>query len=190
MSSLHSDLLPPSLISDEWKITTKIHCSITDGAYNIKGAVKLNRWNNLVCIAHTLNLIVTCAIEEVAEAKEIIDKVKHIVSFFHKSVKAAEKLQLIQARLNLPEHKLIQQVETRWKSSFYMLERYIEQHEAVRTTLCLQDRPDLIISAEKNPFIEEVIKILRRFESVTTELSSEKYVSVSKVIPLARALKE
>lgn len=39
-------------IADDWKITTKIHCGITDGASNIKGAVRINQWNNLVFCSH------------------------------------------------------------------------------------------------------------------------------------------
>ena len=95
---------------------------------------------------------------------------------------------MIQSRLNLPEHKLIQHVDTRWNSIFYMLGRYMEQQEAVRTTLCLVDRNDLVIPADKNEIIEEVVKILEPFKPVTTELSTEKYVSASKILPLARGL--
>jgi hypothetical protein len=131
---------------------------------------------------------VSCAIDEVEEAKDIVEKVKHIVSFFHMSSKATEKLRQIQERLNIPEHKLIQQVATKWNSAFYMLERYLEQYEAVQTTLCLENRNDLLIPAEKNQVIEQMIDTLRPFEAVTTELSSEKYVSASKVILLARGL--
>ncbi len=71
-----------------------------------------------------------------------------------------------------------------------MLERYIEQHEAVRTTLCLQDRQDIVIPISRNSLIEETIKLLKPFENVTTEISAEKYVSGSKVLPLARALQK
>ncbi|XP_011407087.1 PREDICTED: zinc finger BED domain-containing protein 1-like [Amphimedon queenslandica] len=83
-------------IADDSKISTKIHCGITDGASNIKGKVRINQWNNLVCFAHTLNLVVTCATEKINEVREIIDQVKNVVSFFHKSTKASEKLRQIQ----------------------------------------------------------------------------------------------
>ena len=73
---------------------------------------------------------------------------------------------------------------------FYMLERYLEQNKAIRTALCVQDRNDLVVSSDKNAFIEEIITLLRPFENVTTEISSEKYVSASKIIPLARGLQK
>ncbi len=72
-----------------------------------------------------------------SEAKDIA-QVKRIVTFFHKSTKALEKLRIIQERLNLPELKLIQPVETQWNSTFYMLERYLLLNEAVSITLCVE----------------------------------------------------
>ena len=177
-------------IADDWKITTKIHCGITDGASNIKGAVRINQWNNLVCFAHTLNLVVTCAIEKIDEVQELIDQVKNVVSFFHRSTKASEKLRQIQTSFLLPEHKLIQQVSTRWNSSYYMLDRYLEQYEPIQMALSSQGRLDLAIPIEKNELIKQIITILHPFEAVTTELSSEKHVSASKIIPLARGLQK
>lgn len=78
--------------------------------------------------------------------------------------------------------------ETRWNFTFYMMERYLEKGEVIHTALCIQDRNDLVLSTEKNPFIKEMIKILCPFEEVTTELFSKNYVSASKIIPLARIL--
>ena len=52
-------------------------------------------------------------------------------------------------RLNLPEQKLIQQVETRLNSTFYILERYLEQEEAATTMLCVLDKNDIVIQADR-----------------------------------------
>ena len=59
-------------VTDKWNITKKVHCTITDAASNITGAVRSNRWNHLVCFAHKLNLIVSSSIDEVEDVKEII----------------------------------------------------------------------------------------------------------------------
>ena len=79
-------------VAEKWAIVNKIHCTITDAASNIKGAVNSNRWNHMVCFAHKLNLVVTCAIDEVNDVKDIIEDVKRNVAFFHRSTKASEKL--------------------------------------------------------------------------------------------------
>ena len=58
-----------------------------------------------------LNLIVSSSIDEVEDVKEIMGAIKQIVSFFHKSSKVSDKLRLLQARFNLPEHKLNYQLK-------------------------------------------------------------------------------
>lgn len=96
-------------ITDKWNITSKVHCVITDSGANIKRAVRLSGWNHLACFAHLLNLVVTDAIKDDDELTVLIQQVKATVTYFHKSSKASDNLVLNQNRLNLPNHKLIQQ---------------------------------------------------------------------------------
>ena len=156
-------------VVEEWYIADKVICVIKDNARNIKKAAKLQKWNRLSCFAHTLNLIVTNALKQVPDLEDVIQSVKNIVCFFHKSSKASDKLKVIQESLDISIHKLIQHVETRWNSVFYMLERYLEQQEAIRTTLCLLDRNDLNIPADKTSLLEDTVTMLRPFEQVTRE---------------------
>ena len=118
----------------------------------------------------------------------MLQRCKNIVSYFHKSCKATDKLTAIQNRLNIDNHKLIQDVETRWNSSLYMLQRIVEQEEAIRTTLCLLNRNDLVISCEDVEVITGIVEILEPFEAVTREISADQYLSGSIIIPLSRAL--
>ena len=175
-------------ITDKWNIKEKVCCVITDNANNIVAAVRNNKWNHLPCFAHTLNLLVTNSLQEVPEISAILQRCKNIVSYFHRSCKATNKLTAIQSRLNIDNHKLIQEVETRWNSSFYMLQRIVEQEEAIRTTLCLLSRNDLTISCEDVEVIKGVVEILDPFEAVTREILADQYLSGSKTIPLSRAL--
>ena len=101
-----------------------------------------------------------------------------------------DRLHVNQNSLNLPNHKLIQQVDTRWNSVYYMLERYLEQHEAIRTTLCLLDKNEIIIPSDSNVILREAVQILAPFEAVTREISSEKYTSASKIIPISKGLQK
>ena len=87
----------------------------------------------------------TNSIAEVLEVEELIQAAKNIISFFHRSIKASEKLEKIQSQLNIEHQKLLQHVETKVNSVFYMLECLVEQDAAVRRTLCLLNRNDLII---------------------------------------------
>jgi hypothetical protein len=69
-----------------------------------------------------------------------------------------------------------------------MLARYVEQQEAIRTALCILDRNDIVVASDKTQYIEDVIKILEPFEAVTREVSAEKHVSSSVIIPLCKSL--
>ena len=132
-------------MTNEWEITDKIVCVVTD---NIVAAVRLNGWKHMPCFAHTLNLIVQDSINGDSQLTGIQKKCRNILSYFHRSSKATNKLVTIQSRLKLEPHKLIQDVETRWNSLFYMFERMIEQHEAV-TILCLLDKSNLCLNVEE-----------------------------------------
>ena len=163
-------------------------CIVTDNASNIVAAVKITGWTHVPCFAHTLNLVVSEAIKSDENVSDLKKRCKRIVTFFHQSVKATEKLKEVQCQIKLPEHKLIQEVDTRWNSTFYMFERIVEQHQAITTALCLSNRNDLCLSAADVKLLEESLSVLQPFEAATREISADQYVSISKAIPLARSL--
>ena len=170
--------------TDEWGITEKVVAISTDNAANATAAVRLCGWRHVPCLAHTLNLVVKAALASDDEVIQLKQRVKDIVSYFHRSIKASDELEKIQKQLSLPEHRLIQDVETRWNSTYFMFERYIEQHTAITTALCLLNQNSLCISNDELEVIKAMIMALKPFEIATRELSCEKHVSVSKVIPL------
>lgn len=175
-------------ITNEWGITVKIQAVVTDNGANMVAAVRKAGWAHYPCFAHTINLVVKDSIKTVPELLDIKQRWSAIVAFFHHSTKATEKLKEIQKQLKFPEHKLIQSVETRWNSVFYMFERLHEQKEAVTTVLCLLGKSSLCLSEEDWSMVGLSLDALRPFEEVTREISSEKHVSVSKVIPLVTLL--
>ena len=173
-------------VTEEWSLRNKVICAVTDSASNMNLAIRTTRWNHLPCFAHTLNLIVQGAIAADEQLSTLQAQCKKIVSFFHRSVKASDRLASVQNQLDLPANKLIQEVETRWNSTFYMFQRYLQQHNAITTTLCLLDRKDLCLN--NTELLQDAVSLLAPFEAITTEISSEKYVSLSKIIPIVRSL--
>ena len=175
-------------VATAWNLQDKVVCGVTDSASNMNLALRITKWSHLPCFAHTLNLIVQGAIAADDQLSSLEAKCKHIVSYFHRSVKASDRLATVQKQLNLPTHKLIQEVETRWNSTFYMFQQYLEQHNAITTTLCLLDKKDLCL--DNIELMQDAVGLLASFKSVTTEVSGEAYVSLSKVIPLVRSLQK
>lgn len=173
-------------ITEEWGITDKVVAVVTDSGANMVAAVHKAGWRHHPCFAHTLNLIglKTVPLKTVPEVVNVLEKCSAIVSFFHHSTQATQKLRGIQQQLKVAEHKLIQSVDTRWNSVFYMLEGLCEQNEAVTTALCLLGRNALCLNEGELSLIKHTVDVLRPFEEVTQEVSAEKHVAVSKVIPL------
>ena len=162
-------------IGNERSISAKVVALVTNNASNAVAAARLTGWNHIPCFAHTLNVIVKGALEADLKLTALKRKSKDIVAFFHHSSKASKKHTDIQKQIEVPEKKLIQDVDTRWNSTCHMFERMIELHESV--IMC--------ISVEE---LEIIKKSIWSVERATVEMSSSKFVMVSKVIPIARSL--
>ena len=177
-------------IAKEWDINEKVVALVTDNAANIVAAARITGWKPVPCFAHTLNLIVQHAISADERLARLKKQCKDVVTFFHLSTKASDRLNDVQKQIGIPTGKLIQEVETRWNSSFYMFQSILQQHEAITTTLCLQGKQEMCLTALDVEHLKKAVEILKPFESATAEMSSQKYVSISKIIPLARSLQQ
>ncbi|MGH0163221.1 UNVERIFIED_CONTAM: hypothetical protein FKN15_044896 [Acipenser sinensis] len=94
-----------------------------------------------------------------------------------------------QQDLKLEELKLIQEVDTRWNSTFLMLERFLRLKEPVSAALTSLGAGSLpVIFHNDWTAIEQTTKIIKTFFAVTEEMSAEKYVTASKVVVLVRNL--
>ncbi len=97
-----------------------------------------------------------------------------------------EKLVKVNEQMGRPDLKLIQEVDTRWNSTYHMLQRIYDLRESVGAALAGL-RTDIVpLSSENYEIMAECLKVLSPFHEATVELSEEKRVSGSKVIPLLR----
>ena len=135
-------------IAKEWEISDKVVALVTDNAANAVAAARLTGWTHIPCFAHSLNLIVKDALGADPSLVALKKKCKDIVTFFHHSCKASDKLREVQKQLGITEKKLIQDVDTRWNSTFYMLKRILEQHDEVTSTVCLQGKNEMCLTDE------------------------------------------
>ncbi|XP_072392331.1 zinc finger BED domain-containing protein 4-like [Diabrotica undecimpunctata] len=175
-------------IVEAWGIKNKILLAVSDNANNIKNAIifKLN-WNHFGCMAHTLNLIVKDGLKNKL-IEEILCKVKTIVTHFRKSYTANERLLSYQRNLGKIPLKLLNDVPTRWNSTFYMLERFLELEEAIKSSVALIDKELPIMNVADWQNIKHLCSILKPFENATKIISGELYYTASLVIPMSNGL--
>ena len=79
------------------------------------------------CFIHTLQLCINDSLFSQRSITDILAKVRTVCKHFGHSVVAKEKFKEIQAELGIKVNALIQDIKTRWNSTYYMLERYNEQ---------------------------------------------------------------
>jgi zinc finger BED domain-containing protein 1 (E3 SUMO-protein ligase ZBED1) len=174
-------------VVSEWGLDKKVVAIITDNAANMKAAVESAKFRHLRCFAHTLNLVVQKAVQAINDLKV---KVKAIVEYFHRSTMAADKLRSMQLQLRPDKAvlKLKNDVMTRWNSTYFMFNRLCEIQEPLEAAIALLHNPVKQLTADEWLALKEISLVLKPFDAVTTEISAEKSVTVSKVIMLARGL--
>lgn len=143
------------------------------------------------CFAHTLNLTLDDSMK-LSQVEDIINKSKAIVKFFKKSSVGWRSLKLAQKERNPNSTplKLIQEVSTRWNSTFYMMKRILQLSD-ILALVCrkLDQAPDYLTASEEEA-AKEVINILEIFEEATKLVSADQYPTSSLVIPLICGLFE
>ena len=69
-----------------------------------------------------------------------------------------------------------------------MFEHMIAEHQAVTTDHCLANHSDTCLTSAVMDVVKATVAVLMPFKATTREVSADNYVSISKVIPLARSL--
>lgn len=147
-------------IVNDWNISGKVRVVISDNAANISAAFKKLGWRHVPCTAHCLHLVVKHALDSDETVKCIVRKVKEIAGFFHKSVKATDRLVQLQQEGGVEQpKKLKQECETRWNSTYTMLERFATINRYVHTVLTLLNKGAMCISDDELNIIDSTLKV-------------------------------
>ncbi len=121
----------------------------------------------------------------------IRETVSKIVTKTRQSTVMSDKLRQIQTEIlgQKTPKKLIQEVATRWNSCYEMLERFLEVKPAVSLLLSEPGMDSFgPFTSEKWKIIEAAVALLHPCYQATVELSSEKFATASKVIPITKML--
>ena len=184
------------IASDEWGLKKDLPTAVTtDNASNIVAGVNTisdTFTPHIRCFAHTLNLATQKAIK-IPQVERISGRIRRVVTFFHKSTTASAILESKQLLLDLPKHKLIQDVATRWNSTYDMFTRYIEQQPAIFATLLSKDvkknAKDIVtLSDDDLKAIDDLVNVLKPMKNLTTLMCDSKHPTVSLIHPAKEML--
>lgn len=186
---------------NRWGILNKVTAIVSDSGANIKSAIRLMNIQHIPCTAHKLNLVVQQALYlneddsvgdesnelDSVKIKLILKKCRVIVGFFKRSEVGNRILGEKQKQLGFTQLlKLKQDVRTRWNSTLIMLERLVKLKEPLTVTMLSVKEAPSNLTPEEWVIIEDIVPLLRPFNSLTIELSAEQYPTISKVVPLLR----
>lgn len=170
-----------------WQIDDKVSVITTDNASNMGKGVQISDISlQIGCFAHTLDLAAKKAVEV---ARPLTKKMKPVINFLHRSHVGAKVFKEKQEALNIPKHKLITDVETRWNSTYLMFARYFEQRVAIHATFM-----DKSLEANKGVYrdfkeqevvkAEEFLETMKPFYEMTLAVCSERNPTASLILPL------
>ncbi|XP_006876483.1 PREDICTED: zinc finger BED domain-containing protein 4 [Chrysochloris asiatica] len=142
--------------------------------------------SNVQCFSHTVNLIVNEAIKSQRMVQNLLSIARKICERVHRSPKAKEKLAELQREYQLPQHHLLQDVPSKWNTSFHMLERLIEQKRAINE-MAMECNFRELISWDQWEVMQSVCHALKPFDAASREMSTH-VSALSQVIPMIHIL--
>lgn len=159
--------------------------TVTDNA-TVRHTLEDHGHVTMQCFGHTLDLIISEAIKSQRMVQNLLSIARKICERVHRSAKAKEKLAELQRAHQLPENQLIQDVPSKWRTSFSMLERLVEQKSAI-DELSIECNFREIISCDQWEVMLSVCTALKPFEVAYREMSN-RTATLGQVIPLIHIL--
>nr|XP_039319042.1 zinc finger BED domain-containing protein 4 [Saimiri boliviensis boliviensis] len=172
---------------EAWVTSTglQVGITVTDNP-SIGKTLSEGEHSSVQCFSHTVNLIVSEAIKSQRMVQNLLSIARKICERVHRSPKAKEKLAELQRQYALPQHHLLQDVPSKWSTSFHMLERLIEQKRAINE-MSVECNFRELISCDQWEVMQSVCRALKPFEAASREMSTQ-MSTLSQVIPMVHIL--
>jgi hypothetical protein len=178
----------------EWKIQpNRRHCLVRDGAANMELASDLAGLTSVHCFIHALQLVVHDAVLSQRAVVDMLARTRKLVTHFSHSSLACTALKDLQKQDATASHSNdssssdtvtvllpVQDVSTRWNSTYLMCERAIKIKRSLQLYLADHDQVQKL-SANDWILMEKLVYVLKPFFDLTQKLSSDNS-SISRVI--------
>ena len=179
----------------DWKVLDKTKVLISDSASNMLKMLEFAPPDvDLIrCLNHILNTIVRDELLKGPQVKGLISNVRDVTNYSHRSTLFAEDLRKRMESLGWEDKALIQDVVTRWNSSYDMLDRFLDLYEAVKKSLedgwseRIKDGKIIKFSDANIKLVRTLTNTLGGFKDATLKLSRES-ACVSEYIPTVTVL--
>ena len=180
---------------DKWGITEEVGIVTTDTASNM---IKMMEYLPIHflhggCLNHVLQLVIKDELLEKPSIKSLVKTCRHICTFSNQSIPMSQYIVDKQMEAGKEQrfcHHLLQDVVTRWNSTFLMIQRFLLLQPVIRALLLDQDwqkKLDVNLSNNDWNLMEKVVKILEVFYEATVRFSSSS-ACISEVIPTVTGL--
>ncbi|XP_059095066.1 zinc finger BED domain-containing protein 4-like [Tigriopus californicus] len=172
-------------------VLSKVVVCVTDNGANMVKAVKNTKLCHIPCYAHTLNLVANGSPRNVPAVHKVIETASKIVEQTKKSSIVHEKFETIQRNQGIPVvKKLIQDVATRWNSTYEMMDRIVELRGPICELMSEQGMCDKVGCVDSNWWqaVSQCVEVLQPLYEATLELSGEQRPTGSKIIPITKML--
>ena len=169
---------------DHWEISIdKVHLVLRDNAANMVKAMREVSLPSLRCFAHSLQLVVEDGVLSQRAVTDVLATCGTVVGHFKHSSVAYSHLRSIQDHLEVPQHRLQQDVRTRWNSSLYMVKSVIEQKMSLGAYAT--ETGIVTLSPTQLDLAEKIVAALSPVEELTKSISAD-CASVSVIIPFVK----
>jgi len=167
-------------------VVTCIQCNkqlrYTGGTSNLH-AFSLLGWTHVSCFSFALQLAFE-RVMDIPRVSRAVARCKQLVGHFNHSSKSSYLLKQKQYELKHKQHHLIQFVATRWNSTYYMMERMLEQQQLVSATLPQLRKGDLMPTDTEISTLYDFVQFMKPFVQMTEAIGGKKWVTILSVRPL------
>ncbi|KAG9472738.1 zinc finger BED domain-containing protein 6-like [Eleutherodactylus coqui] len=162
---------------------------VSSGDFNLIHAIKGANYTYVPCFTHSLNLLVTDFLQNNRYIAGMLTMARKVCSHFIHSSRAKRIFSELQFENNLLKHSLKLENVPHWTSTFYMLQRLLEQQRAVQEYLVMHkvETVDIHLSSSHWNLMASLVDLLQPFEMAIREVNAS-HSSLSQVLPELRYL--